>query len=203
MGSQQRRREGQGIPALACLPRDSFVPLCTGIPLTALPGQGAGFLLAGGLFGCGASRAPGAQPRSLWLVPQDACRAFTSHLFIMNIIFLLRAHSSFQTFGQAAPCLVQAGVWLQRCLFFLFSLLSCPVLIKMRSSFFSFTCPLGSPSIGCPLLSIVFTSLVIERGMDCKNLMIDRTQRERTKRIFQPLYLLVAHLQSTKWSRAD
>lgn len=47
-----------------------------------------------------------------------------SLVLFMNIIFFLHAHSSFQTFGQAAPCLVQAWVWLQSCLFFLFSLFS-------------------------------------------------------------------------------
>lgn len=46
-------------------------------------------------------------------------------------------------------------------------------------------CPLGSPSMGCSLLSTAFTSLVIERGMACKNLMIDSTQHEGAKRIFQ------------------
>jgi len=34
------------------------------------------------------------------------------------------------------------------------------------------------------MLSIAFTSLVIERGMVCKNLMIDRTQHEGPRRIF-------------------
>lgn len=64
-------------------------------------------------------------------------------------------------------------------------------------------CPLGFPSMGCPLLSIAFTRVVIERVMASRNLIVDRTDHEGPKRVFQPLCLLVTHLQATKGSRAD
>lgn len=81
-------------------------------------GKNIGFLLEGGQFGCRASGAP----LTVSVVSAAGCMQgfHISLLLFMNIIFFLHAHSSFQTFGQAAPRLVQAWVWLQRCLFFLF-----------------------------------------------------------------------------------
>lgn len=61
-----------------------------GIPFIPPHGKSIGFLQGGGL-GCsvpGPPCAPGAQPLSLWLPPQDACRAFTSHLLVYELCFL-------------------------------------------------------------------------------------------------------------------
>lgn len=96
-------------------------------------------------------------------------QGFHISLVLFMNIFFLHAHSSFQTFGQASPCLVQAWVWLQSCLFFLFSLFC----LKREVAFYM---PARFPSMGCPLLSTVFASRIAGRGAVCKNLLNNRTQ---------------------------
>lgn len=83
-GSQQAERRRRDRVSLPC---DSFFPPHTGILFIPLHGKNTGFLLEGGLLGHRASHAPGARSRSLWLVAQDACRAFTSHLFVYEHYF--------------------------------------------------------------------------------------------------------------------
>lgn len=119
-GSQQRRGSDRvSQPWHLSLLCNSSLPPCIGIPFFFPPFEkNIRFLLEGGQFGCRASGAP----LTVSAVSAAACMQgfHISLLLFMNLIFFLHAHSSFQTFGQATPCLVQAWVWLQRCLFFLF-----------------------------------------------------------------------------------
>lgn len=96
---------GRGTLALASLSCESFLPPCTGIPFIAPHGKSIGFLQGGGL-GC---LVPGC-PVPLVLSPFPCgyccrvCAGLSRLIYLfMSTIFFLCAHSSSQTFGQAAP----------------------------------------------------------------------------------------------------